>query len=200
MTVQNDNSSVVDLLDSFCDLKRAWLNNNTWPSSLQEELKTIFNNRLTSFTESQIGACAYHLREFLALSPEQCNLFTTNENDQKFESWATSVLPASRIDLFRSESDSLNAKRMLEISILNDSYPVFKTLANILKKVPISEAAVERAFSKHKLLHNRLRANLCTETLENQLFIRYNFARIMNIAHNVHLSESLEEEILAWCE
>ena len=34
---------------------------------------------------------------------------------------------------------------------------------------------------RHKISHNRLRANLKTETLDAELFIRYNFAPILDI-------------------
>ena len=64
--------------------------------------------------------------------------------------------------------------------------------------MPVTEAAVERAFSRHKIVHTRLRANLKTENLETQLFIRYNFERSLKIASKEFKTEDLEGEILTW--
>ncbi|OAF66721.1 hypothetical protein A3Q56_05562 [Intoshia linei] len=43
--------------------------------------------------------------------------------------------------------------------------------------MPLTEASVGRAFSKHRQFHNYLRANLSTEKLNDQLFIRYNWEK-----------------------
>ncbi len=59
--------------------------------------------------------------------------------------------------------------------------PVHATIAKILLEVPVSEASVERAFSRHKLVHSRLRANLGAERLDDILFIRYNLEAIMKL-------------------
>ncbi len=57
-----------------------------------------------------------------------------------------------------------------------------------------SEACVERAFSKHKKIHSNLRASLSTDKVDDQLFIRYNFENIMNIAFNpVSVDDSIFE-------
>ena len=54
------------------------------------------------------------------------------------------------------------------------------------------ERRLERAFSRHKRVHNRLRANLSSESLNNQLFLKYNFAPDLKIAcepGNINLEE-----------
>ena len=45
----------------------------------------------------------------------------------------------------------------------------------------MTEAAVERAFSRHRLVHTRLRANLAVMKIDDTLFLRYNFENIFNI-------------------
>ena len=40
-----------------------------------------------------------------------------------------------------------------------------------------------RAFSRHKLIHSRLRANLKDTSLDNQFFIKYNFEVIIGVAN-----------------
>ena len=62
----------------------------------------------------------------------------------------------------------------------------------------MTETAVERAFSRHKIVHTRPRANLKTETLETQLFIRHNFERILKIASKESKTEDVKGEILTW--
>ena len=64
--------------------------------------------------------------------------------------------------------------------------------------MPVTEAAVERVFSRHMIVHTRLRANLKKENLETQLFIRYNFERILKIASKESKTEDVEGEILTW--
>ena len=65
--------------------------------------------------------------------------------------------------------------------------------------MPITEAAVERAFSRHKLFHNTLRASLANEKLDDQLYIRYNFDKIMKIAAREQSTDvNLETEIISW--
>ena len=58
-----------------------------------------------------------------------------------------------------------------------ENFPV-QFLVGIMKKIYLLEAAVERAFSRHKMIHTRLRANLEPESMDNQLFIRYDFETI----------------------
>ena len=45
------------------------------------------------------------------------------------------------------------AQRLVKFS--DNDFPVHQSLADLLLKIPISEAAVERAFSRHKIAHNR---------------------------------------------
>ena len=53
--------------------------------------------------------------------------------------------------------------------------PALKIFRDIFfRKIPTSEAAVERVFSKHKMIHTELRSSLLGTTVEKMLFIRYN--------------------------
>ena len=60
--------------------------------------------------------------------------------------------------------------------------PIFQWSYNCGKKVAISEACEERAFSKHKRVHTNLRATLKAEKLDDRLFIRYNVENILKIS------------------
>ena len=46
---------------------------------------------------------------------------------------------------------------------------------NKITKIAVSEAAVERCFSLHKLVHSALRSSLSNELVIDILFIRYNY-------------------------
>ncbi len=59
-------------------------------------------------------------------------------------------------------------------------------------------ASVERAFSRRKLVHSRLRANLAAERLDEILFIRYNFEAIMKLPSLVQEIGTIAEEIENW--
>ena len=73
-------------------------------------------------------------------------------------------------------------------------------MANVLLKIPISEASVERAFSRHKLVHSQLRASLSAERLNDTLFVRYNFEKILKISRNDKEPVEVQAEIQNWCD
>ena len=47
-----------------------------------------------------------------------------------------------------------------------------------LRKIPTSEAAVERVFSRHKLIHTAVQARLSPDVVSEVLFIRYNASQV----------------------
>ena len=51
---------------------------------------------------------------------------------------------------------------------------------------------MKRAFSRHKLVHNNLRASFSAKKLDEQLFVRYNFKTILNIAQDVGIENDVE--------
>ena len=69
--------------------------------------------------------------------------------------------------------------------IEESNFPIHKTLVNTVLRIVMSEACVERAFSKHKIVHSNLRANLKADKLDDQLFVRYNFENVMGISSDV---------------
>ena len=60
-----------------------------------------------------------------------------------------------------------------------EKFLIHPLLLNALKKIAISEAAVESACST---VHNRQPASLQEKTMDNELFIRYNFETIWDVA------------------
>ena len=64
------------------------------------------------------------------------------------------------MDIFKREQEEIRDIRIFEQELVLKNFEVHASLSNILKKVAVSEASVERAFSKHKQFHSTLRANL----------------------------------------
>ena len=79
------------------------------------------------------------------------------------------------------------------------NFRIHKTLANLILKVVVSEACVERAFSRHKLFHSNLRANLKAEKLDEQLFLRYNFQNMIDTASTVNQSHGESDDDDDFC-
>ena len=91
----------------------------------------------------------------------------------------------------------MNDSLIMNESVAIESFPVHRTIINITKRVAVSEASVERAFSAHRMFHSRLRANLSTERLDDQLFIRCNCLNILNFKVS---EDDIECEILESCD
>ena len=104
------------------------------------------------------------------LSKRKYGGITADEGTAVYESWIKHVLPECRHDAYNKEKELLEESLLLEDPADLDKYPIHRLLLNTVKKIAISEAAVERAFSRHKLVHNRLRASLQESTMDNQLF------------------------------
>ena len=102
-----------------------------------------------------------------------------NKKKKFTKSVVSAILPESRTQSFAEEENSLQDMIFLGDTIDLDKCPVHRFILSLLKKISVAEAAVERAFSRHRLVHTRLRANLEAESMDNQLFIRYNFETIM---------------------
>ena len=70
------------------------------------------------------------------------------------------------------ESRFLDSAMGLNGTKIKPALKIFRD--KFLRKIPTSEAAVERVFSKHKMIHTELRSSLLGTTVEKMLFIRYN--------------------------
>ncbi len=89
-----------------------------------------------------------------------------------FGKWVKAVLPATKYTQFEEDVTRLRDAENLQLDLIKDDYQMLLTLSNLIEKFMISEASVERAFSKHKMLHSQLRANLSAERIDDQLFLR----------------------------
>ena len=70
------------------------------------------------------------------------------------------VLPSTNLEVFKAEATEIEDVKNLGQPVVPANFRIHKTLANLTLKVVVSEACVERAFSRHKLFHSNLRANL----------------------------------------
>ena len=93
-------------------------------------------------------------------------------------------------------TDTINKKHHVCVTLCNGKkIPILRLLCNIVSKIAVSEGAVERAFSRHRLFHSRLRANLKAESMDSQSFVRYNFETILNVAKLNSVEVEVEEEM-----
>ena len=113
--------------------------------------------------------------------PKLCELFDVlgAVEEQVINDWAHDFLSSEIFAAFIQEKDELKDLIVLGDETSNlDNFPVHMTLMNIIKKVSMTEAAVERAFLRHRLDHTRLRANLAAKKTDDTLFLRNNCENI----------------------
>ena len=77
----------------------------------------------------------------------------------------SSFIFSPNVLIMKSISSSPDSKLVARLS-------KFKSM--ILSRIFVSEAEVERVFSRHKSIHTKMRANLSNELVEKMLFVRYN--------------------------
>ena len=89
---------------------------------------------------------------------EEMTLFSVPTQDEVtvFEDWCLNRNKPSMQDELDSELKRFKQCRNLGISINKGMCPILETCAELLTQVVVSEAAVERAFSRHRLIHTRL--------------------------------------------
>ena len=151
-------------------------------------LLQFWQKRWQLFRQSTLGKSCFYLKKFifeekeLALFDIHTGSRSQDENDT--EKWARELLAAEKDSNFANERQEMEDLMNLgqNFSEVISNFPLHRTLANIVKKVTISEACVERALSKHKRVHSNLRASLKAEKLDDQFFIRYNFENILKIS------------------
>ena len=199
MIIQSDKATVKEVIQAFLENRQNWSQSNLLVET-RSELETIFIKGWKIFSEGLMGNLTYYFQDFLGLTPEaEVFLSVYGKNDpQKATQWLRCILPESRYADFEKEKEEFCDAQVVEAPLNVSNFPVHKTSANLILKMPVTEAAVERAFSRHKIVHARLRANLKTENLETQLFIQYNFERIFKIASKESKTEDVEGEILTW--
>ena len=199
MINQSDKANFKEVIQAFLEIRQNW-SLSTLPVETRSELETIFVKIWKMFSEGLMGNLTYFFQDFLGLTPEaEMFLSVYGKNDpQKATQWLRCILPESRYADFEKEKEEFCDTQVLEAPLNVSNFPIHKTSANLILKMPVTEAAVERAFSRHKIKHTRLRANLKTENLETQLFIRYNFERILKIVSKESKTEDVEVEILTW--
>ena len=180
MFIQSDKSTVKEVIQVFLEIRQNW-SLSTLPVETRSELETIFIKRWKIFSEGLMGNLTYFFQDLLGRTPEaEVFLSVYDKNDpQKATQWLRCILPESLYADFEKEKEEFCDTRVLEAPLNVSNFPVHETSANLILKKPVTEAAVERAFSCHRIVHARLRANLKTENLETELFIWYNFERIL---------------------
>ena len=112
-------------------------------------------------------------------------LNTSSDDGEVMKTWASKILTEEKYNQFMSENEELVDVENFGLPIEESNFPIHKTLANTVLRIVASEACVERAFSKYKMVHSNLRANLTSDKLDDQLLVRYNFENVMDISSDV---------------
>ena len=181
--IQKDSASIKEALTAFNLIEKSFGSNKAIRNDIKNVLERIIQKRLNMVMKSHLGYLM--ISPFLNLDDDQKWLPKQfPKNDQTFNSWTLAVLPDSRKDGFEMKRSDLKDREVLSDAIQPSSFPLHCTLANLLLKCPIPEVFVERAFSKHKLFHSKMRASLSDGKLNDQLLIRYNFAKVLKIGIN----------------
>ena len=151
-------------------------------ANIQSSLKLLNNN----CPEILVGGCAAHILNLLV-----SDIFKAIPTVQ---TWALHVLPSTNLEVFKAEATEIEDVKNLGQPVVPANFRIHKTLANLILKVVVSEACVERAFSRQKLFHSNLRANLKAEKLDEQLLLRYNFQNMIDTASTVNQSHGESDD------
>ena len=191
--VQKDTSCVIDFATAFAKIRNSWEKNMTLSRETRNDLEKQWSKRLQMFTCSIIGNVCNYFKDFL-FDNETSSIFTSPADILAVQTWALHVLPSTNLEVFKAEATEIEDVKNLGQPVVPANFRIHKTLANLILKVVVSEACVERAFSRHKLFHSNLRANLKAEKLDEQLFLRYNFQNMIDTASTVNQSHGESDD------
>ena len=191
--VQNDTSCVIDFATAFAKIPNSWEKNMTLSRETRNDLEKQWSKPLQMFTCSIIGNVCNYFKDFL-FDNETSSIFTSPADILAVQTWALHVLTSTNLEVFKAEATEIEDVKNLGQPVVPANFRIHKTLANLILKVVVSEASVERAFSRHKLFHSNLRANLKAEKLDEQLFLRYNFQNLLDTASTVNQSHGESDD------
>ena len=101
----------------------------------------------------------------------------TDEETAVYESWIKRVLPECRHDTYNKEKEHLEESLLLEDPADLDKYPIHRLLLNTVQ------------------FRRLLFASLQESTMDNQLFIQYNFETILDVAQREEIVLEMENEM-----
>ena len=116
---------------------------------------------------SIIGNVCNYFKDFL-FDNETSSIFTSPADILAVQTWALYVLPSTNLEVFKAAATEIEDVKNLGQPVVPANFRIHKTLANLILKIVVSEACVERAFSRPKLFHSNLRANMKAEKLDEQ--------------------------------
>ncbi|OAF71941.1 hypothetical protein A3Q56_00300 [Intoshia linei] len=142
-----------------------------------DKLKEIWSYRWNIITTSNLGKILFHLLFFFSIYQDR--LTSNKSTEYCFKGWAHKILPESKITMFEEEFNEILNSNTFEMKIDIDCFPIHTILKNVLMKLTVSEAAVERCFSQHRNIYSNVRNSLFESTLNDSLYIRYNWKHIL---------------------
>ena len=188
MVLQRDNMTLIDFIRGFLGIRTSW-KHVTFPVHTKRILLKIWKDRWAMFLDSTYGSAIKCVKYLISDYKDEEEMFSLPNQDEiiVFEDWCLKRIKPNMKDDLNSELARLRQCRNLGIPICKGTCPILETCAALLVHVAVSEAAVERAFSRHRLIHTRLRSQLSPSRLDDSLFVCYNFKRILK--HSSQVSE-----------
>ena len=144
MNIQSDKATVKEVILVFLEIRENW-SLSTLPVETRSELETIFIKSWKIFSEWLMGNLTYYLQDFLGLTPEaEVFLSVYGKNDpQKATQWLRCILPESRYADFEKEKEEICDTQVLGAPLNVSKFPVHKSSAKLISKMPVTEAANE---------------------------------------------------------
>ena len=145
MILQSDSSNATNVRDAFSSIHHDWSTKTMLTSSEKEVILKYCDKRWKMFVKSSLGRLCLYFQPFLGVQ-ETTQDFLKELSIENCSNWAQNILPPARYEDFKAEETAIAYCVILGQPLMPNNYPVHQTLANLIKKFPVSEASVERVF------------------------------------------------------
>ena len=185
MVLQKDDATVIDVIRGFLKIRTSWKQDVGIPMQTRKFLLKIWDTIWEMFLNSTYGSAVKCAKHFIFdWTNEEMDLFmlATQSEVNLFRDWCFArIQPSMKGDL-DAEFTRFKQHQVFGIPIYKGTFSILETCADLLTHIVVSEAAVERAFSRHRLIHTRVRARLHSGRLEDSLFVCYNFKKMLKLS------------------
>ena len=185
-------NNIVNALEPFIDvLNSAQSDEADWMSVYSSYCSAIQTTRLKGF--DSLVTVAENRRHMLLNEVVALLLYVEKhqnldlQKEQRIKRWLSALnVPEFEKYVADREFHGVNATVPRRLRLFID---------HKIKGVAVSEAAVERCFSVHKLVHSSLRASLTDEIVNDILFIRYNIKFVHQHIVQHELTDEEEQQL-----
>lgn len=185
MVLQKDAATVIDVIRGFLKIRTSWKQDVSIPMQTRKILLKIWDTRWEMFLDSTYGSAVKCAKHFIFdWTNEEMDLFMlpTQSEMNLFRDWCFARIQSAMKDELDTEFNRFKQHRVFGIPIYKGTFSILETCADLLTHIVVSEAAVQRAFSRHRLIHTRFRTRLHSDRLEDSLFVCYNFKKMLKLS------------------